>query len=73
MARLVQAVAFFVLLGVGYVVFGPFSTGGAILAFLLSWSITAATITHVLPWLYFRLTTKPVSSSDRRDSPERGR
>ena len=61
MPRLVQAVAFFLLLGTGYVVVGPFSDAGSKLSFLLAGSIIVATVTHVIPWLYFRLHTEPVS------------
>lgn len=61
MPRLVQAVAFYALLGVGYVGLGPFSSGGALLSFLLSGSLVVATLTHVVPWVYFRLPTEPVS------------
>lgn len=60
MARIVQAVAFFLLVGAGYVLLGPFSSRGALLGFLLSWSIIVATLTHVVPWLFFRLKTEPV-------------
>ena len=65
MPRLVQALAFFALLGVGYIVIGPFSTASAVLSFLLAWSIIVATITYVIPWLYFRLSTRPVSASKK--------
>lgn len=61
MPRIVQAVTFFVLIGAGYFVLGPFSSHGTLLAFLLSGSIIVATITHVLPWLFFRLNVEPVS------------
>lgn len=65
MPRIVQTVAFFVLIGAGYVALGPFSNYGALLGFLLSWSIIAATITYVIPWLFFRLNTEPVGPSNK--------
>lgn len=64
MPRVVQAVAFFVLLGAGYVVVGPFTNWGAVLAFLLVGSIIVATVTHVIPWVYFRLHTEPKSRTN---------
>lgn len=63
MPRLVQAVAFFVLLVAGYVVVRPLTNSGSVLAFLLAWSIIAATLTHVMPWVFFRLRTEPVPRS----------
>ena len=64
MPRLAQAVAFFALLGAGYVVVGPFTNWGPILAFFLAGSIIVATVTYVIPWVYFRLHTEPISQSN---------
>ncbi|SFR94523.1 hypothetical protein SAMN05216559_1545 [Halomicrobium zhouii] len=63
MPRLVQVATFFVLFGAGYVALAPFPHDGAVLGFVLSWSIVLATLTHVVPWLYFKLDTEPVAPS----------
>ena len=58
MPRLIQAAAFF-LLSAGLVVVVSPSDGAERLGVLLAGSIVAATLTHVLPWVY-ALDTDPV-------------
>ncbi|QLG28804.1 hypothetical protein HUG10_15205 [Halorarum halophilum] len=58
MPRIVQAVAFFALLAVGYLAVAPVRGGAELLGVLLSGAIIAATIVYVLPWV-FGLETRP--------------
>ena len=60
-ARVVQAVAFFVLLGAVLLVSGPHSGGAEWLSVLLVGSIISATLTYVLPWVY-ALATRPAGA-----------
>lgn len=62
MARVMQAVAFFLLLGAAFALSAPYSGGAERLSVLLAGGVISAALTYVLPWVY-TLDTAPVFSS----------
>lgn len=59
MARVIQAVAFFLLLGAAFALSAPYSGGAERLSILLAGGVVSVTLTYVLPWVY-TLDTDPV-------------
>lgn len=62
MPRVLQAAAFFALLGVALTLLVPPSGGAERLSVLLAGSVVSATLAYVLPWVY-ALDTDPLPAS----------